>query len=156
MSETKFHDVSEDTREVFDRIVDKQTLPFNIKFHLLSNETQKCLIKINKVSDMYQYITKYDMIVVFNEIYLTALDELSCEILIQQELDRMQCDIQSGKIKMAKPELSTSVGVIKKYGIDDVAKANQLEELYKQQKEDEQLDSVSEKNNADGAVEFFS
>lgn|SRR5574343_795374 len=156
MSETKFHEVSEDTKEVFDRIVDKQALPFNIKFHLLSNETQKCLIKINKVSDMYQYITKYDMIVIFNEIYLTALDELSCEILIQQELDRMQCDIQSGKIKMAKPELSTSVGVIKKYGIDDVAKANQLEELYKQQKEDDQLDPVTERTNADGATEFFS
>lgn len=163
MSDSKFHDASDETQELFNKIVEKLALPFAIKFHILATESQKCLIKISKVSDLYQHITKYDIIVMFNETYIDALDEQSCQILIQQELDKLECDLNSGKIKIGKPELSTSVGVIKKYGIDDVAKANQLEELFKQQKDDGQLTdgavvntTISKKSKDDDAVDFLS
>jgi hypothetical protein len=45
-------------------------------------------------------------------------------------------DSQSGKIKMIKPDLSTFASLITKYGVDKVAKANQIEELYHQQTND--------------------
>jgi hypothetical protein len=56
--------------------------------------------------------------------------------LIEQEIDKVSIDAQSGKIKMIKPDLTTFSAIINKYGVDKVAKANQVEELYQQQVKD--------------------
>ena len=50
--------------------------------------------------------------------------------------------MKTGKIKRAPHEISTSVGVVKKYGIDAVARANKLVELYEQQQKDSKGDKV--------------
>ena len=52
------------------------------------------------------------------------------------EIDKINMDIKSGKIKMVKPDLNTFSSLITKYGVDKVAKANQVEELYNQQVSD--------------------
>ena len=67
---------------------------------------------------------------------LSVFDETSIEILIEQELDKISISGDSGKIKMVKPDLSTFSSLITKYGVQKVAKANQVEDLYHQQKSD--------------------
>jgi hypothetical protein len=46
--------------------------------------------------------------------------------------------MDSGKIKLVKPDLTTFSSLINKYGIEKIARANKVEELYQQQKKDDQ------------------
>jgi hypothetical protein len=67
---------------------------------------------------------------------MSVFDDESITILIEQEIDKVSIDIQSGKIKMVKPNLNTFSSLITKYGIDKVTKANSVENLYQEQKND--------------------
>ncbi len=151
MSEENFYEVSAEAEELFTKVTSKMALPFNINFKLVSNDKQKCLVTLSKVKDVFTYLYKIQVMVIFNDAYVSALDETAAEILIQQELDRIHFNMKTGKISIGAPELSTSVGVIKKYGIDEVARANKLEELYEDQKSDEEKeqDKTTAQSHAD-------
>jgi hypothetical protein len=56
--------------------------------------------------------------------------------LIEQEIDKISIETESGKIKMIRPDLTTFSSLITKYGVEKVARANKVEELYQQQKAD--------------------
>jgi hypothetical protein len=133
---SKYYDVSEDTIEQFYKIFDKKTFPVQVNFLFQGDEKQKKLIDITKVPDKYAYATKKELFVSINEDLLSVFDETSIEILIEQELDKISISGDSGKIKMVKPDLSTFSSLITKYGVQKVAKANQVEDLYHQQKSD--------------------
>lgn len=141
-AEEKYHELNEDSVEIIQEAIDKMYKPFNVNFQLLGNAKQKKLLEVSKVPDQYAFITKQHVLISVNEAYLDAFDEESRAILIQQELDRLQFDTKTGKIKRGAPEISTSVGVVKKYGIDAVARANKLMELYEQQLKDAKGDKV--------------
>ena len=47
---------------------------------------------------------------------------------------------KNGKIKMIKPDLTTFSSLINKYGIEKITKANQVQELYAEQKQDAEED----------------
>ena len=94
------------------------------------------LIKISKLSDPYVFLLNKELLVSINEDLLSVFDEESIGILIEQEIDKVSIETESGKIKMIKPDLNTFSALITKYGVEKVAKANQVEELYQQQKAD--------------------
>jgi hypothetical protein len=73
---------------------------------------------------------------------MMVFDEESVEILIEQEIDKISVNIDTGKIKMVKPDLSTFSSLINKYGIEKIAKANKVEELYAEQKQDQDEDFI--------------
>ena len=71
----------------------------------------------------------------------------------------MTFDSVKGTFKIGKYPLQTTSGVLQKYGIDAVAKANQLSDLYKSQKDDgkdfDQADADKKaKKNKTNAVSF--
>ena len=78
------------------------------------------------------------MLVSINEDLISVFDEESIEILIEQELDKISINMDSGKVKLIKPDLTTFSSLINKYGIEKIAKANKVEELYSQQQKDNQ------------------
>ena len=140
-TEAQFYDLSPDTTDAVTALIDKMALPFNIKHKIVGNTKLKKLIKLQKTSDINQYLTSIDLIIMINEDYYIALEEKNTEILIAQELDRIQFDIAKGSFKLAKFELQTNSGILKKYGIDAVAEANQISDAYKQQKADKDKDA---------------
>ena len=93
-------------------------------------------MKISKLPDQYSFLLEKELMVQVNEDLMSVFDEESITILIEQEIDKVSIDSQSGKIKMIKPDLTTFSAIINKYGVDKVAKANQVEELYQQQVKD--------------------
>lgn len=147
--EEKYQEISADAEELFESVLKKMAMPFDVSFQLVCCNTQKNLIKLSKVSDIYSYLTKKQVLVIFNDYFVTTLDKISAEILVQQELDKIDFDTNNGTIKLKKPELSTSVGVIKKYGIEEVARANQLEDLVARQKQDSDSDQATREAVAD-------
>ena len=140
MQEDKFYEVSEDVIATFKEVYNTKAFPIEIGFEFLGVSKQKQMIKLKKFSDVDQYRSKKDMLVTFNEDIFDKFDIESQRILIEQELDRFYVDSNTGNIKSNKPDLTTFSGIVNKYGIEKVAKANQVEDLYNQQKSDKQLD----------------
>jgi hypothetical protein len=133
---SKFYEVSQDTQDTFYQVFNKKTFPLSVKFQFVGSETQKTLIKISKLPDQYSFLLEKELMVMVNEDLMSVFDDESITILIEQEIDKVSIDTQSGKIKMIKPDLTTFSSLISKYGVDKVAKANQVEDLYQQQVKD--------------------
>ena len=133
---SKFYHISDDTKEIWNKVFEQKAFPININFLLLGNEKQKELIKVGKITEQYAFVLDKEMVVYFNEDLLSVFDDESIGILIEQEIDKISIDTQSGKIKMIKPDLSTFSSIINKHGVNKVARANQIETLYDQQKKD--------------------
>ena len=133
---SKFYEISSDSIEIFKEVFNKKSFPVAIKFQFIGSESQKSLIKISKLSEQYVFLLDKELLVSINEDLMSVFDDESITILLEQEIDKISIDIQSGKIKMIKPNLNTFSSLITKYGVDKVTKANSVENLYREQKED--------------------
>ena len=120
----KFYDLSEDTIKDFYNVFNKKSFPVNIGFLFLGNEKQKELIKISKVSDVYAFALKKEILVSINEDLMNVFDEESITILLEQEIDKININIETGKIKLVKTDLNTFSSLVNKYGVEKVARAN--------------------------------
>jgi len=139
----KFYKVSEETINTFKRIFAKKSFPFNVGFEFIGCESQKNLIKISKLPDQFTFLLEKELLVQINDDLMNVFDEESIQILIEQEIDKISVNMDTGKIKMVKPDLTTFSSLINKYGIEKIARANKVEELYSQQKEDNQEDFLN-------------
>ena len=141
-----FYQVSEDTINDFFEVFDKKSFPIKIDFQFLGHRKQKGLIKISKISDQYAAIlaielgSPRELLVTINEDLMDAFDEESRTILIEQEIDKINMNVESGKIKLVKTDLNTFASLVNKYGVEKVSRANQVESLFIEQKEDSEDD----------------
>jgi len=132
----RFAELSEDTINDFMNAFNKKSFPIPIKFEFIGDSKQKNLIKIAKIADDYSFILGKDLKVSINESLLNAYDEESIQILFEQEIDKININIDSGKIKLVKTDLNTFSSLVNKYGVEKVARANKVEELYQEQQKD--------------------
>lgn len=132
-----YYEISDDTIEKFNSIFSKKSFPISVKFQYLGNEKQKNLIKISKVPDQFSFVLGKELLVSINEDLMNKFDEDSINILMEQEINKISINIDSGKIKLIKPDLTTFSSLISKHGIEKVGRANQVEELYNQQLQDD-------------------
>ena len=125
---SKFYEVSDETVGIFMEIVGKKSLN-GVAFQFIGNASQKMVIKISKLSDQYEYVIKKHVLVSINEELMVNFEDESLDILFEQEIDKISFNIESGKIKLIKPDISTFSALIKKWGIEKISKANQLAEI---------------------------
>jgi hypothetical protein len=131
-----FYELSEDTISKFFEVFNKKTFPVSIKFQFEGDEKQKELIKISVVPPKFQFIIGKDILISINEDILNVFDDESVTILLEQEIDKINMNIETGKIKLVKTDLNTFSSLVNKYGVEKVARANKVEELYKEQQKD--------------------
>lgn len=136
----KFYDVSQDTKDVFFQVFNKKSFPMGIKFQFIGCDKQKELIKVQKVADQYSFILQKEILISFNEDLMSVFDEESITILIEQEIDKISVNIETGKIKLIKTDLNTFSALVNKYGVEKVSRANKVAELYQEQKVDAKVD----------------
>jgi hypothetical protein len=132
----RFYELSEDTIEDFFAIFNKKSFPVSIKFQFIGDTKQKSLIKIAKIADDYSFVLQKELKVCINEDLMNAYDEESATILFEQEIDKINMNIDSGKIKLVKTDLNTFSSLVNKYGVEKVARANKVEEIYQEQQKD--------------------
>ena len=132
----RFYELSEDTIEDFFAIFNKKSFPVSIKFQFIGDTKQKSLIKIAKIADDYSFVLQKELKVCINEDLMNAYDEESATILFEQEIDKINMNIDSGKIKLVKTALNTFSSLVNKYGVEKVARANKVEEIYQEQQKD--------------------
>ena len=132
----RFYELSEDTIDDFYQIFNKKSFPVSIKFQFIGDSKQKGLVKISKIADDFAFVLQKELKVIINEDLLNAYDEESSTILFEQEIDKININIDSGKIKLVKTDLNTFSSLVNKYGVEKVARANKVEELYQEQQRD--------------------
>ena len=88
--------------------------------------------------DRYSTLLKAELLVSFNEDYFDAFDDEAKDILIDQELALVEFNLEKGTLKIGRPDLVTSSGIIRKYGVDAVGRANQVKDLYTSQQLEQQ------------------
>jgi hypothetical protein len=71
---------------------------------------------------------------------MNAFDDESITILMEQEIDKIYINIETGKMKLIKTDLNTFSSLVNKYGVEKVARANKVEELYQEQQKDAKND----------------
>jgi hypothetical protein len=136
----RFNELSDDTIQEFMDIFNRKSFPLPIKFQFIGDSKSKNVIKIAKLPDDISFVLDKELKVTINEDLLNAYDEESITILFEQEIDRINHNIDSGKIKLVKTDLNTFSSLVNKYGVEKVARANKVEELYQQQKADAEGD----------------
>ena len=131
-----FYELDSSTEEQFMEVFSKKSFPVNIKFLFQGNSKQKQMIKVSKIPDQYAFSLNKELLVSVNEDLMDAFDEESVVILIEQEIDKININMESGKIKLVSTDLNTFSSIVNKWGVDKVARANVTQDLYNQQKED--------------------
>jgi len=131
-----FYELSQDTIDDFYNIFNKKSFPISLKFQFIGDSKQKNLVKIAKIADDYSFILQKELKITINEDLLNAYDEESSTILFEQEIDKININIDSGKVKLVKTDLNTFSSLVNKYGVEKVARANKVEELYQEQQKD--------------------
>jgi len=125
---SKFYDVSEETQNKFLEIVRKKVLN-DVSFQFIGNDSQKVVCKVSKLSDQYEYLLKNHILVSINEVLMSKFDDESIDILFEQEIDKISFNVETGKVKLVKPDISTFSSLIKKWGIEKISRANQLSDI---------------------------
>lgn len=144
-TEPKYYELSEDTLNFVENVVKDMSLPVMFNITYIGASKLKALIKLQKLSDALTHITNgTNLIIYINEDYFDALGEENSKILIYQELDRLEYNLETGNFKITKFKLQTNPGVLKKFGIDAVTKANQVAEVYAEQNEDTSSDELEQ------------
>lgn len=134
--DSKYYEVQEETMKLFYDVFEKKSFPTNMNFQFVGCSKQKELIKVTKIPEQYAFILQKEILVCFNEELVDIFDEESVTILIEQEIDKITINLESGKIKFLKTDLNTFSSLVNKYGVEKIAKANKVEELYHEQKKD--------------------
>ena len=131
-----FYDLDETTEELFMDVFNKKSFPVDVKFQFIGSSKQKQLIKVGKIADDFAFVLRKELKVTINEDLLNVFDEESITILIEQEIDKININMESGKIKLVGTDLNTFSSIVNKYGVEKVARANKVEELYSEQQKD--------------------
>jgi hypothetical protein len=135
-----FYELSEETTSKFFEIFNKKSFPLSVKFQFIGDEKQKELIKISIINPKFSFLLNKEILVSINEAIFDAFDEESVTILMEQEIDKIYINIETGKMKLIKTDLNTFSSLVNKYGVEKVARANKVEELYKEQQKDAEQD----------------
>lgn len=135
-----FYELDETTEELFMDVFNKKSFPVNVSFQFIGSSKQKQLIKVSKIADDFAFVLKKELKVIINEDLLNVFDEESVTILIEQEIDKININMESGKIKLVGTDLNTFSSIVNKYGVEKVARANKVEELYSEQQKDAKTD----------------
>ena len=139
-SSEAYYNVDSSTEEIFMDVFNKKSFPVNIKIQFVGNSKQKQLIKVSKLADDISFLLGRELKVSINEDLLDVFDDESITILVEQEIDKININLESGKIKLVSIDLNTFSSLVNKYGVEKVARANKVEELYTEQQKDSKKD----------------
>jgi len=133
---------SEDIIEYFEKIEKNFSHPFDVNYVFVTNNKLKKLIKISKIPDQYSFLLNAQVLVTFNENFFDNFDEQNKSILVEQELDKLECDSEKGTITInGNPLISTSSGILDKFSLELVKNANRLEREYLSQLKEKEKES---------------
>jgi hypothetical protein len=137
-----YMDLEEDIIEFFNERLNNYSYPVDLKFYFQKNIKLKSLIKMTKIPDQYSVIIGKEILVQVNPDYFDSFstddDDINA-ILFDQCIDLLNVNPNDGTYKIGKTNFQASTGIIEKFTYDKVQKAVEMERLYEDQKNDQEL-----------------
>lgn len=146
MAKEQYHELADYIIEYFKELEKKLNIPVDVKSVYQADDKQKTLVSVSKINDKYSILLKADILVSFNENLFDAFDDEIKEILIDQELALVQFDYEKGTVKLGKADFVTSYGIIGKYGVEAVERANKCTDLFIQQQSEKEKEEKANKS----------
>lgn len=138
MAKDCFNKLESDIVDFFEERLKNFSIPIDMGFEFQSNSKQKNqLVKLTKIPDQYSVLLNKDILVQVNEEYFDVFDEDAKKILFDQEIDKIQFNLEKGTFKIGKSNIITSQGIVEKYTYEQVQRALEIERLYEEQKKDQ-------------------
>lgn len=114
--------------ETFNNILEGKYLPIEINFQFTAVTKGKKLIVMKRIPENLEVVLNKHIQVIVNEDIFDKMDESSIEILFEQEIEKISYNMNTGKISLTDPKLKVFPGIVTKYGIEDIARAYDIEE----------------------------
>jgi hypothetical protein len=127
----KYYELQDDVKSKFNEIARTLAFPVKISFKLIGDIKQKKLITVKRIPDAYAFVSGFQVLVSINEPLFDKLseDEKTIEVLFIDELNNITVNVESGMVKIGKPNFVTNTSVAEKYTFDEVKRVKELERL---------------------------
>jgi hypothetical protein len=144
---------SEQTLKVFTKVRINTSIPQWVEFEVLSNNKQKQLYKIAKLSEVSEFILNENLSnnlnfsIVINEEIFDGLTEEQKEMVFEECLTGVVVNQDNDKLSLKKPTFNTYFGILKKYGNDTTVVLHEsIKSLFDNKKaKDDQIKAETEK-----------
>jgi hypothetical protein len=136
MNDNVYYELDTDIKKYFLEIEKDFGFAVNLKYIFQANSKQKTMIKLVKLPEHYQQLLNADILVSINENFYNTFEEDTREILMMQEIDKIEINLEKSTIKIGQPSLKTSLGIVKRFSFEKVEKALEVERLYEEQLKD--------------------
>lgn len=126
---TKVFDVDPQIKDMIDSYWQNFNLPLGMDYCLVGNNNLKAALKLNKLSESYQLLIGSDIMITVNEsILLTAPEDIQ-RILIEQELHRIEFNLDRGTFKIKRLDLSSLPALTQRHSPADLIRAQEYVNL---------------------------
>lgn len=144
---SKFNEVMQETQEVFDSVLENTTIPHWVEFKLISNNEQKELYTVKKMSELFEMLTdNLNVVIVLNEEIFDGLEDDQKYLVLEEALTSVSIS-DSDKISIEKPDFSTYSGMLQKHGDETMIRLKEsIISLYHDKKEREEQMKEAKKN----------
>jgi len=133
----QYYELDKEIVDFFNEVEREFAFAMTIKYIFQANSKQKSLVKVQKLADNYSILLNADILVTFNDTYFDKFDEEIRTILLEQEIDKIQVNLDKGTFKLIQPNLKTSIGIIKRHTYESVERANETERLLSESKNEQ-------------------
>ncbi len=141
---SKYVMVDDSTKEFFTTALKNADVLSMVKVDVLVNNNQKELYKVMKANDLARfYSIEYnnqdvEIIITINEEIFNDLEEEQKEIVVDEAVTTISVNLESGAISLAKTDVKTFSGVLRKYGYEKYERVMEsVRSLYQQKEERE-------------------
>jgi hypothetical protein len=115
----KFEEVSNETQQLFQRIIDSSFIPRDCRIKLLSNEGVKSEFgKVTKAQDIVKFMTNFDVVIQINEPIFDQLEDTQQEYIVKDLISQIHYDPDKDRVTINKPDITTFSGVLRQFDVD--------------------------------------
>ena len=113
----KYEEPFDDTKKIFDEQLEATDLnQVGISVKVLRSDSLKEIGKVQKANDLLKYFTTDDVIILLNDLVFEELGDKQKRIVADELIAYIAYNMETGAVKIDKPNIKAHSGVIKKYG----------------------------------------
>jgi len=123
----KYEEPFDDTKQIFDEQINLTDLnQVGIGVKVLRCDSLKEIGQVKKSTDLLKYFTTDDVIILINDLVFEELSDRQKRIIADELLAYVAYNLETGAVKIDKPNVKLHSGILKKYGNEDVIDTLQL------------------------------
>ena len=135
-----YEKVFDETKDVFDDVLSKTSIPDWVNIELLSNNNLKEIFQVKRLSDLFETLTNgTNLVILVNEEIFDELSDELKKLVFEEALAGISVDFESGVISLNKHDFSTFSGFLEKYGANEIIRYKEsVKSVYDKKKQEKE------------------